>query len=109
MPSINRKIHKRPRIQTQKMARYQDIYQDKRWKRLRSWKVKNNPLCEVCLTLDPVKLTPVDEVHHIIAWQSGSTALEQDALAFDPDNLISLCIPHHKKRHYEITKKNQHP
>lgn len=99
MPTINRKINKPARVPTQMKAIYQDIYQDIRWKKLRRWKRQRNPLCEDCLALDPLVVTKMDEVHHIIPWQTGVTPEQQQDLAYDPDNIISLCIPHHKKRH----------
>jgi len=94
MPKINLKKSKRPRIPTQAKKLYQDIYQNKRWKALRRWKVRHSPLCERCLALDII--TPVQEVHHIIPWQTGRDAEHQERLAFDPDNVMSVCTPCHK-------------
>jgi 5-methylcytosine-specific restriction protein A len=66
------------------------IYQSRRWKRIRAIKIINNPLCEDCLREG--KTTQVQEVHHIIPIEV------RPDLAFDYDNLMSLCVVHHKKR-----------
>lgn len=99
MPSINLNMHKKKRVTTLKKAIYQDIYQDRRWKKLRAWHVRNHPLCQDCSEMDPPRVTAIQEVHHIIPWETGSTPAQQDDLAFDPDNIVSLCTHHHKKRH----------
>jgi len=61
--------------------------------------IRNFPLCAECLKLDPPVAVPAREVDHIIPWSEGSTDQEREDLAFDQDNLQSLCIPHHKKKH----------
>ena len=66
------------------------IYQSRRWKRVRAIKIINNPLCEDCLLEG--KTIQVQEVHHIIPIEV------RPDLAFDYDNLMSLCVEHHKKR-----------
>lgn len=62
------------------------------WKRIRDRHVANHPLCEMCLKKG--KLTPTEEVHHIIPLSRGGT--------HDDDNLMSLC----KACHSEITAKD---
>ena len=73
----------------------QRIYQDPRWRRLRAEKFKNDPLCEECEKRDIVK--QAEEVHHKIPFETGRTPGEIEALAFDYDNLQSLCVKCHKK------------
>jgi len=91
-PTINLGKRKNP-DKTIALKRHQDIYQDKRWKRVRAAKFRNNPLCEDCLHETPARVTQTEEVHHNI---DIDTAPE---MAFDYDNLVSLCIEHHKLRH----------
>ena len=94
MPTINLGL-KRQRNKTYNKDIFQHIYQDKRWKKLRAVKFANNPLCEVCLKDGRVRLA--DEVHHIVPFYNGVEALEW--LAFDYDNLLSVCFECHDKIH----------
>ena len=96
MPTINLQRRK-PRDKTYNKKQFQDIYQDKRWKRLRAWKIRENPLCEECLKEDRTRQT--EEVHHIIPIDLNASKERQEALAFNPDNLQSLCIECHHKKH----------
>ena len=59
------------------------------WKRIRDRYVKKHPLCERCLMEG--KITPVEEVHHIIPVNRGGTNVES--------NLMSLCKSCHNKIH----------
>jgi 5-methylcytosine-specific restriction enzyme A len=94
---------KRQRDKTVQKQRYQDIYQDKRWKRLVATKKRNNPLCERCESMGFTR--QVDEVHHIRPFEWGIDDDERDSLAFDYDNLESLCGPCHNVRHFELKNK----
>ncbi len=62
------------------------------WRRVRQRYVSAHPLCERCLVEG--KITPVDEVHHIIPVSQGGTN--------DESNLMSLCKSCHNKIHLEI-------
>jgi len=93
MPSINLGL-KKQRDPTVNKKKYQFIYQDKRWRRIRNLKFKNDPLCERCLENNRVHAT--EEIHHIIPFQTGKTEEEVQFLAFNYDNLQSLCIDCHK-------------
>lgn len=62
------------------------------WKRVRTRYVKAHPLCEQCLK--DGRLTPVDEVHHILPLSRGGTNAT--------DNLMSLCRSCHNKAHIEL-------
>ena len=93
MPTIN-KGKKNQREKTINKQLYQKIYQNKRWKKLRSRKFQTDPLCELCLKEGHVK--QAQEIHHIIPFMTGSTPEEVEDLAYNYDNLQSLCIYHHK-------------
>jgi len=93
MPTINRGTKKR-RDRTIAKVSYQHIYQSKRWKRVRRAKVRANPLCEICEQIGITK--QVEEVHHRVPFMTGTDEYEVELLAFDFDNLQSLCIYHHK-------------
>jgi len=94
MPTINLGQRKRA-VRTVNKQLYQNIYQDPRWKRLRAAKFRANPLCEKCEAKGMVVMA--QEVHHKIPFQTGTTPEEIERLAFDYDNLESLCIPCHKE------------
>ena len=51
-----------------------------------------HPLCEMCLKEG--RLTPVDEVHHIVPISQGGTHAR--------DNLMSLCRSCHTKIHHDL-------
>ncbi|MBN2763745.1 MAG: HNH endonuclease [Bacteroidales bacterium] len=85
----------KPKDLTAKKQQYQHIYQDKRWKRLRSAKIADKPICERC-ELEG-RVTPATEVHHKIPFQKGRNAEEVEKLAFDWDNLMSVCTGCHKE------------
>ena len=62
------------------------------WRRIRALYVKKNPLCERCLKEG--RVTPVEEVHHIVPLSRGGTN--------QFTNLMSLCQSCHTKTHYEL-------
>lgn len=61
------------------------------WKRIRDRYVKAHPLCERCKAEG--KLTPTEQVHHILPLREGGTHREQ--------NLMALCRSCHSKIHAE--------
>lgn len=99
MPRINLKAKKVPRVPTLAKKIYQEIYNTLRWKNLRTWYIRNHPFCEDCLEKKPQQTKVAQEVHHKNPWINGSTPAEQEALAYDPDNLRSLCTDCHKAVH----------
>lgn len=101
MPTINLGKPKR-RDKTVNKKAQQAIYQDPRWKRLRASKIQDNPLCECCEAKGIV--TQTQEVHHKKPWETGATPEEQEELAFDYNNLLSVCTPCHKEEDRKIKK-----
>ena len=57
------------------------------WKRIRDRYATEHPLCEMCLKED--RLTPVQEVHHILPVSKGGNHAR--------DNLMSLCQSCHTR------------
>lgn len=102
MPTINLGTPKR-RDYTIDKRKYQDVYQDRRWKKLRAFKVLNNPICEICESQG--KVVQAQEIHHIIPFEIYNEVEDIERLAYDYDNLISLCIEHHKKLHALLNSK----
>lgn len=101
MPTIKLLTPRRSSVRTVRKGKYQEIYQDKRWKKLRKAKLRHNPLCERCESRN--RITPADEVHHIIPFDRGRTPEETECLAFDYDNLKSVCDPCHDEEHKELS------
>lgn len=73
------------------------VYNTARWKRLRLVKLRDNPLCEVCEKKGITKMA--DDVHHIQSFMSVDDPEARKALAFDYDNLMSLCDECHSEIH----------
>lgn len=65
------------------------------WKRIRDRYIKLHPLCEECEKQG--RLTPVEEVHHIIPLADGGT--------HEIENLVSLCHSCHMKAHGVLKEK----
>ena len=68
-----------------------------RWKKIRDRYAAAHPLCEECLKEG--KITPMDEVHHILPINRGGTDEET--------NLMSLCHSCHEKIHIKLGDRNQ--
>ncbi len=73
------------------------IYNSQRWRDLREWKFTHNPLCEMCEREE--RITPADDVHHIVSFMSTDDPVKRNWLAYDFDNLMSLCDRCHQKMH----------
>lgn len=81
----------------------QKVYNKARWKKLRESYFADHPLCENCLKQG--KIVPATDVHHIRPFLTGHTFQEQMELAFDYNNLMSLCKECHIQKHKELNKK----
>ncbi len=62
------------------------------WKRIRDRYAEAHPLCEMCLKEG--RLTPVEEVHHILPISQGGDHRRS--------NLMSLCQSCHNKIHHDL-------
>lgn len=70
-------------------SRYAWVYKTASWDRLRSAQLRAEPLCRYC---KEINLTvPATVVDHIVPHHGDRN------LAFDPDNLQSLCKPCHDR------------
>jgi 5-methylcytosine-specific restriction protein A len=68
---------------------WRHLYGRARWKALREAQLTAEPLCQMCLEFEIVELATV--VDHKIPHKGDET------LFFDPENLQSLCKPHHDR------------
>ena len=90
------KLVKSRRQVTVNKKEYQKVYNTRRWKDLRARKMADNPLCEECERKG--KVIPAKEVHHLKPFE-----IDYDlSLAYDYDNLISLCVECHKEAHEKL-------
>jgi len=88
---------KRQRKKSHNRKQRMSIYNTARWRRLREVKLINNPLCEICE--EEGRTTPAEDVHHITSFMSTHDSITRRHLAFDYDNLKSLCKECHSKEH----------
>jgi 5-methylcytosine-specific restriction protein A len=73
------------------------IYNSERWRNIRRLKFAENPLCEIC---EKSGLTvPAEHVHHITSFMSSDNPDIRRRLAYDWNNIQSLCESCHGKIH----------
>lgn len=87
--------HRKPmRQQYDRYERAPDVNKKygRAWKRIRDRYAAKHPLCEKCL--EEGRLTPVEEVHHILPISKGGDHRET--------NLMSLCQSCHTKIHHDL-------
>ena len=103
MPFINKLLKKqRKYTNNEKRKARQKIYNSTKWKALRIAKLQEQPLCEECLKSD--KITSAEHVHHIQSFMKCNSEIELLALAYDYNNLMSLCAECHNRLHREMKK-----
>lgn len=96
MPTINKPKKKQKNQSVNEQVR-KDIYATSKWRKLREAKLIQNPLCEICLINNIVN--PAIDVHHIVSFVSVIDPLRRLELAYNFDNLQSLCKVCHQKIH----------
>ncbi len=97
MPTIYKPQRKQTKNDSQYDADRRMIYNSERWRKLRAWKFANNPLCEKCQ--EQGVITPAEDIHHIVSFMSTDDKYQRAFLAYDYDNLLSLCKPCHQLIH----------
>ncbi|WP_390905463.1 HNH endonuclease [Occallatibacter riparius] len=65
---------------------------DRDWQAVREEFIKENPLCQDCLELNPPRPTPATEAHHVLK------VVERPDLRLRKDNLRALCKECHSAR-----------
>lgn len=71
---------------------YRHIYNSKKWKDLRKKYIDEHPTCECCGK-------EAEQVHHIKKFSTGKNKKEIEKLAYDYNNLMSLCKHCHVSKH----------
>jgi len=85
-----------------------DIYNSREWKELRAMKLQQQPLCEQCIKDGEAMGIPggyirsATCVHHVVPIETARTKDEMKRLAFDVNNLRSLCFACHARIHKEL-------
>lgn len=110
MPTINKPNNKKKSDNTKKkhglQAKIQRlIYNTSHWRKLVAAKKMMNPLCERCLEIG--KITPCEEVHHIIPISRAIDDLQILEYGYDIDNLQSLCCSCHEDIHRLMKAQNR--
>lgn len=96
MPTIN-KPNKKQKNQTVNERIRKEVYATSKWRKLRVAKLIEQPLCEICLQNG--KVTAGIDVHHIISFVSILDPLKRKEVAYDYNNLQTLCKECHQKIH----------
>lgn len=80
----------------------QIVYNSNKWKKLRELYYSKQPLCEQCL--EHGIITPAEQIHHIQPFLTGKTYEEKMQLAYDYNNLMSVCKQCHSDIHKELNE-----
>lgn len=100
MPRIYKPQAKPRHHSVNRTRRHELVYNDSRWRPLREQILqRDGGLCQDCLAQG--RLTDTDlAVHHLISpFIVGLSQQDFDYLAWNPDNLITLCRECHNRRH----------
>lgn len=81
---------------------YQALINTWKWQQLRAAKLKAQPLCEECERRGIVRAAT--EVHHIRPVGSALTPEGMKTLAYDRNNLMSVCVQCHQDLHAAMPK-----
>lgn len=104
MPTINRSTRKKYYQKKDKSELiYKNVYNTRLWRSIRESYIINHPLCEKCL--EHGKISPTEEVHHVIPISTADDVLKMKELGFDYNNLMALC----KDCHHQIHNKQLKP
>ena len=85
-----------------------EIYNSREWKELRTMKLQQQPLCEQCIKdveamgIPGGYIRSATCVHHVVPIETARTKEEMRRLAFDWNNLMSLCKSCHARIHKEL-------
>lgn len=97
MPTIYKPNKNMQKNNNQYDSERRKICNSERWRRLHVWKFASDPLCEMCLKED--KVVPAEDIHHIVSFMSTDDPEQRISLAYDYENLMSLCKQCHQKVH----------
>jgi 5-methylcytosine-specific restriction protein A len=84
---------------------YNKLINCQRWVKLRREKIRRNPLCEECQKAGIYR--DAEEVHHIVPVESFTSIEKMKQLAYDINNLQSLCHDCHIKAHERLKSRSK--
>lgn len=87
-------------------ANYIRLINSWEWQKIRMEKLLKNPTCEMCKKNG--KFTIAQQVHHITPVESVTDYQLMRTLAYDMNNLMSLCKQCHKQIHLNMHNKRTH-
>lgn len=96
MPTINKPKKKQKNLSVNEQVR-RSIYDTVKWRNLRKAKLIQQPLCEKCLEAGII--TEGCDIHHIVSFVDAPTILRRNEIAYDINNLMTLCKKCHQKIH----------
>ena len=82
------------------------LLNDRRWKETKAivWQ-RAKGLCEWCIRdgiaagVEGGWIRPGVDCHHLVPFESGRTQAEMERLCWDPNNVVLLCVEHHRAEH----------
>lgn len=79
-----------------------NYYNTLAWRRFRQTYYTEHPVCEECLRHH--KITPADDLHHLVPFGNGVTEQERWRLFLDPNNVKALCEACHYAYHTKMKR-----
>ena len=79
---------------------YIQLINSRRWRDCRNRQLRLHPLCQMCEREGRIRLA--EEVHHVRPIESVNDEIVMKRLAYDPDNLMSVCRECHHKIHANL-------
>lgn len=89
-----------------KDKQYRHLINSTKWTTLRNYQLRKHPLCQRCEEQGRLRLA--NEVHHIIPIESVSNQQSMQTLAYDANNLMSVCRQCHHEIHAEMQSHTKH-
>jgi 5-methylcytosine-specific restriction protein A len=106
MAWIKKKKKKHTELKDRKDKDIQKLYNTTTWRKLRDAHLMLHPLCESCLEKGIINDGGgILEVHHKTPISTGKTDIEKMGLAFDANNLRTLCQRCHTEEHKRLRGK----
>lgn len=88
---------KRKNSNISNLNKRQEVYNTTLWKKMRLAYLTEHPLCEICVMEG--KTTLGEDIHHVHSFMDAKDIYERDRLAFDSNNLITVCKICHSRLH----------
>jgi len=95
MPTINTKVAGKI-LDKYKPYNFHQWYNTDRWRKLRHSHLITHPICQNC------NKALAEEVHHVIPISTAFSPDKQSELAFNENNLMSVCVECHHQIHNKI-------